>query len=150
MIIVKCHHCKGRGYFRTLDDQWNCAVCGGKGAFINGQTGRVFTSLREANAARQVLWNGGEHKSNGPLYAATELAGEVGELCNVVKKLEREKRGLAGSRATRGQLEDEIGDVLICLDLLASEYGVDINVAAGRKFNKTSEKLGFPVAMEDV
>ena len=49
---------------------------------------RFFSSLTTANKARQVLWNKGEGKTNGPLYAATELAGEVGEVCNVVKKLE--------------------------------------------------------------
>lgn len=105
-----------------------------------------FRSLTEANKARQVLWNKGG-ATNGPLYAATELAGEVGEVCNVVKKLEREARGLVGSRATLADLEDEIGDVLICVSLLALEYGIDPDVCAARKFNKTSRKLGFPVLM---
>lgn len=108
---------------------------------------QYHVGIRAANAARQVLWNGAEGKTTGPLYAATELAGEVGEVCNIVKKLERETRGLVGSRATVKQLEDEIGDVFICLDLLASEYGIDVMVAAARKFNKTSEKLGFPIRM---
>lgn len=103
-----------------------------------------FTSLRAANAARQKLWGSA---SQGPLYRAVELAGEVGELCNVVKKLEREKLGLVGSRATKEQLEDELGDGLICLSLLALEYGIDLDAAAARKFNKTSEKLGFPIFM---
>ena len=104
----------------------------------------AFVSLHKANAARQKLWGGA---LQGPLYRATELAGEVGELCNVVKKLERERLGLPGSRATREQLEDELGDALICLSLLALEYDVDMDAAAARKFNKTSDKMGFPIKM---
>lgn len=109
---------------------------------------KVFNNLHSANKARQVLWNKGTG-TNGPLYAATELAGEVGEVCNVVKKLEREKRGLVGSRSTVADLEDELGDVLICVNLLALEYGIDPERAAARKFNKTSRKLGFPVLMDE-
>lgn len=107
---------------------------------------QYHVGIHAANAARQVLWNG-EGQTNGPLYSAVELAGEVGEVCNVVKKLEREARGKVGSRSSVAKLEEEIGDVLICLDLLASEYGLDIMVAAARKFNKTSEELSFPIRM---
>lgn len=105
---------------------------------------QTFATLREANAHRQKIWNatrGGA--SNGPLYAGVELAGELGELLNVIKKLEREARGLPGSRATREQLREEIGDVAICLDLLASEFGEDVETCAALKFNKTSATLGF-------
>lgn len=105
---------------------------------------QTFATLREANSTRQKLWNatrGGA--SNGALYAGVELAGELGELLNVIKKLEREARGLPGSRASRAQLREEIGDVAICLDLLASEFGEDVETCAALKFNKTSETLGF-------
>jgi NTP pyrophosphatase (non-canonical NTP hydrolase) len=107
---------------------------------------RIFHSLHVANAERQKLWGGG---SQGPLYRATELAGEIGEVCNIVKKLERERLGLVGSRATLEQLADELGDGLICLSLLALEYGIDLDAAAARKFNKTSDKLGFPIKVSD-
>jgi len=77
------------------------------------------------------------------LFIATEFGGESGEVQNVVKKLEREARGLRGSRATVDQLADEIGDVLICLDSLARCYGIDLEQATARKFNKTSDANGF-------
>lgn len=147
MAVHPCPDCGGRGYFRDLEDQWSCSRCKGAGS-LNGETPvHVYESLRAANQHRQTLWSGGENKTNGPLYAATELAGEVGEVCNVVKKLEREARGLPGSRTTLEKLEEEIGDVLICVDLLAIEYGIDPFAAAAKKFNKTSEALNFPVLM---
>ena len=100
-----------------------------------------FATLAEANKARQLVWGGDKQ---GPLYRAVELGGEVGEVLNVVKKLEREKMELPGSRATVADLEDELGDAVICIELLAAKYGIDTQRAAAIKFNKTSEKLGFP------
>src|SRR6185312_713091 len=72
-----------------------------------------FKSLREANAARQLEWDSGG-KLDG-LFKATELGGEVGEALNVVKKLERERMGLPGSRDTIEHLGQELADVLICV-----------------------------------
>lgn len=102
----------------------------------------VYATLREANIARQKLWG-----SKGAMFQAVELAGEMGEALNVVKKLERERLGQAGSRATIQDLADELGDVQICLDLIAASYGIDMDRATAEKFNKTSEKMGFPVKL---
>ncbi|ARQ01906.1 MazG-like family protein [Pseudorhodoplanes sinuspersici] len=76
-----------------------------------------FTTLRAANRARQHEWD-----KNGGIsieYRCNELAGEMGEACNVIKKLERERLGIRGSRATVGQLAEELADVVICVDLIA-------------------------------
>lgn len=80
----------------------------------------------------------------GIMFDALELGGEVGELLNVVKKLEREDRGWRGSRATDHDFADECADVLICLDKLARRKGVDLVAATIAKFNATSEKVGLP------
>lgn len=101
-----------------------------------------LTRLRRANTARLTAWEDGNKAD--PLFHAAELGGEVGELLNVVKKLHREAMGWRGSRATNGDLAEEIGDVLICLDKLAAQYGIDIEEATTAKFNKTSEKVGLP------
>ena len=98
-------------------------------------------TLRSANIARQVEWD-----QDGQItasYRGNELAGEVGEACNVIKKLERERLGILGSRATVGELADELADVLICADLIAMHYGIDLEAAVARKFNATSEKVGL-------
>lgn len=83
-----------------------------------------FSTLREANVARQAEWDPGSHASNIE-WRVTELGGELGELCNILKKLHRERCGMPGSRATQQQLTEELADVVICLDLLAMEKGID-------------------------
>lgn len=102
----------------------------------------VYETLREANIARQAEWT-----SNGAVlslsFAGNELAGEVGEVCNVIKKLDREALGLPGSRDTVEHLSEELADVLICVDLIAMRFGIDTDQAVARKFNATSEKVGL-------
>ena len=97
--------------------------------------------LRDANAARQSEWD-----LDGKItisYRAVELAGEVGELCNLIKKLERERLGLRGSRTTKQDVADELADIVICTDLLAMDLGIDLEEAIVRKFNATSEKYNL-------
>jgi NTP pyrophosphatase (non-canonical NTP hydrolase) len=98
--------------------------------------------LRRANSARLAAWEEGNKAD--PLFHATELGGEVGELLNIAKKLHREAMGWRGSRATEDDLAEEIGDVLICLDKLAAQFGIDIAEATAAKFNATSDKVGLP------
>ncbi len=104
------------------------------------------TSLREANIARQAEWDGDDKIT--PAYRGNEMAGEVGEACNVIKKLERERFGIAGSRATVSDLADELADVVICADLIAMQYGVDLEAAVVRKFNATSGKVGLKTRLQ--
>lgn len=100
-----------------------------------------YTSLRAANAARQLEWDADNQITAA--YRGNELAGEVGEACNVIKKLERERMGIRGSKASVAELADELADVLICADLIALHYGIDLEAAVARKFNATSEKVGL-------
>jgi NTP pyrophosphatase (non-canonical NTP hydrolase) len=109
--------------------------------FSRGHIGLDLRTLRTANETRQKEWD----KEGGidACYRATELAGEVGEALNVVKKLERERRGIRGSRDTVPHLGEELADVVICLDLLALEYGIDLSTVVRQKFNATSKKVGL-------
>lgn len=100
-----------------------------------------LTDLRSANQRRQKEWD--KDNQIDAAYRGNELAGEVGEACNVLKKLERERRGIAGSRATVQQLREELADVIICVDLVAMMYDIDLGDAVRRKFNATSEKIGL-------
>lgn len=101
----------------------------------------TFETLREANAARQAEWDAGNQLTLA--YRGNEMAGEVGEACNVIKKLERERLGIKGSRATLGQLAEELADVVICADLIAMAAGIDLDAAVAAEFNATSEKVGL-------
>lgn len=76
----------------------------------------TYSTLREANLARQKEWDAGNQISVD--YRCNELGGEIGEACNVIKKLERERLGIRGSRATIVQLAEELADGVICIDLL--------------------------------
>lgn len=82
---------------------------------------RNFLTLREANSARQAEWD--PTKQIDLDWRMNELAGEVGESCNVLKKLHRFRFGLPGSRATKDDLADELADVIICLDLVLMAAG---------------------------
>lgn len=103
-------------------------------------------TLRSANAARQAEW--GKDDRLTAAYRGNELAGEVGEACNIIKKLERERLGIRGSRATVEQLAEELADVVICVDLIAMFYGLDLDEAIARKFNATSEKVGLATRLQ--
>ena len=100
-----------------------------------------FFDLHEANKARHAEWD-----KDGKLtlsYRGNELAGEVGEACNVIKKIERERLNIRGSRDTLEHLAEELADVIICVDLICLFEGIDLAVAVRKKFNATSEKVGL-------
>lgn len=101
-----------------------------------------FDDLRKANIERQAAWC--PEQAPDLSFRGNELAGEVGEVCNVIKKLERERLGWRGSRDTVEHLAEELADVVICADLCALSAGIDLEAAVVAKFNATSEKVGLP------
>lgn len=109
----------------------------------------TFDDLRAANIARQEHWGGSDNWTLADWSNA--LAGEVGEACNVVKKIRRPQLGTVGNSSDAAtyyeQLETEIGDVLIYLDLLAKAAGMELSTCVMRAFNEKSEKLGMPVRL---
>lgn len=71
-------------------------------------------------------------------YLVIALAGEVGELANVHKKMLREGISPERSQAMLAQLIDELGDVLWYVAALADNLGVDletVNVVNTEKLN---------------
>jgi NTP pyrophosphatase (non-canonical NTP hydrolase) len=105
----------------------------------------MLENLRIANQKRQLEWDGDNQLSL--TYQGNELAGECGEACNVIKKLERERLGLRGSRATLQDLADELADVVIVADLIAARMGINLAQAVIDKFNATSAKYGLETRM---
>lgn len=109
----------------------------------------TFSDLRKANLDRQAYWGGSENWTLADWSNA--VAGEVGEACNVVKKLRRPQLGTVGNdhqpEVYTKQLEAEIGDVLIYLDLLANAAGLDLATCVSRSFNEKSDKLNMPVRL---
>jgi NTP pyrophosphatase (non-canonical NTP hydrolase) len=83
-------------------------------------------------------------------YWTTALAGEVGELCNMIKKMQRvEKGGMDGGSSysakniTKEMLKEEIGGIAIYLDLLASLLDISLEDAIIDTFNNKSAMYGF-------
>lgn len=107
-------------------------------------------SIREmqaVNAARSARWMAGSPGWT-TLEIAGELAGEVGELANVCKKLRRSEMGVPGNKVSDEDLlvqaRSEMADVFIVLMLTASKLGVDLHEAVRDTFNAKSEQMGFP------
>lgn len=100
-----------------------------------------FENLRYANVQRNKEWD--PDNKIGASFRGLELAGEAGELCNDIKKMERERMGLPGSRCSLYELACEIADVQITLDLVAMHYNIDIGEAVRLVFNAKSEEHGF-------
>lgn len=100
-----------------------------------------FNNLRVANQTRQQEWPGNDQIDIA--FRAIEVAGEAGEVAEAVKKYLRAQRGIKGSTASIQDIADEVGDLIIALDLLADDLGISISKSVAGKFNKTSEKYGL-------
>ena len=114
-----------------------------------------FSELRETSLQRCQRWHPGglQEWSLSDWFTAT--MGELGEAANIAKKLNRIRDGAQGYAAhetedfLREQLADELADVQIYLDILAASEGIDLGLATARKFNKTSDKVGFPERLNE-
>lgn len=106
-----------------------------------------FEMLREANIARQLEWPGNEKCDLA--FRAIEFSEEAGEVAGAIKKYLRGQRGIAGSKMTIGDIADEMGDVLVSLDLVAGMLGINLAKAAANKFNATSEKVGLQTRLPE-
>lgn len=136
---VRCMGC-GQIDEPSCHDNALCPLTSGPNQLI-----ATYTTLRAANAARQAEWDPGKQISLS--YRGNEMGGECGEAQNVIKKLERERLGIRGSRATVADLGSELADVVICADLIALAEGIDLDQAVADKFNATSEKVGLSVRL---
>lgn len=63
------------------------------------------------------------------------LAGETGELCNIIKKIRR------GDDIDVKEAGKELADIVIYADLIASQLGLDLSECIVQKFNEVSERV---------
>jgi NTP pyrophosphatase (non-canonical NTP hydrolase) len=122
------------------------------------QDANIFFTLREANTNRQKEWDPKGQISHS--FRGNEVAGELGEalekilallelsiavgrLSNQIKKFDRAQMNLVGGINDTTPIAEELGDVQICLDLVALALGIDLENAAKVKFNKSSVKMGL-------
>lgn len=99
-----------------------------------------FSQLREANVARCEKHF---HKLNS--WSSTDwacaLAGEVGELCNFIKKARR------GQNIPQQEFAKEIADIQCYLDLLAASMDIDLAQATIDKFNEVSDRKNSKIRL---
>lgn len=110
----------------------------------------TFNEFRQANRERCLRWHphGIESWSNSDWLVA--IMGELGELASLIKMRNRERDGLTGNKfsPTDEQIEQESADVFTYLDLFCERNGIDLGMAAARKFNEVSDRCGFPDRIE--
>ncbi len=108
----------------------------------------TFDRLRAANVERCNASFGRHMEEWTPNDWATALAGEVGELCNELKKLRRGDDSTPEALASRHEaIRHEAADVACYLDLLCARMGIDLGAAVREKFNAVSVRRGSPVRL---
>jgi len=92
----------------------------------------TFKQLRKANSKR--CDTAFDCASWSPLEWGGAMSGEVGETCNLLKKLKRDKN------IPIKDIAHEIADVVVYADLLAYKLGIDLGEAIREKFNIVSKR----------
>lgn len=88
-----------------------------------------------------------------PSQWSNAMAGEVGEACNITKKMDRiwpanqfkqswNKPEDSRMDVLNERLKRELGDVVIYADLLASRQGMTLEECVRTAFNEKSEEIG--------
>jgi NTP pyrophosphatase (non-canonical NTP hydrolase) len=116
-------------------------------------TGLTFNTLRGGNTARlpEFRNNRGEvahSQADGSDWSLndwmTACLGELGEAANVLKKV---RRGDLTLDEARPLLRQEFADVVIYLDILSKQAGIDLGEAVMLTFNAKSVKVGSRVRL---
>jgi NTP pyrophosphatase (non-canonical NTP hydrolase) len=112
----------------------------------------TFRKLREANLARisndkyvkcQTEWT--------TAHWLQALVGEIGELANILKKVDRgdyDGMSRVALLALAKDVSYELADIQTYLDILALKLEVDLGAATIEKFNIVSERVGSDVRLE--
>jgi NTP pyrophosphatase (non-canonical NTP hydrolase) len=106
----------------------------------------TFQKLKAANRKRSPEFGNTIEEWTLPEWG-NALAGETGELCNIIKKVHRGDFNIDNA-STKQMLADEAADVAIYLDLLCQRAGIDLENAIVNKFNYTSAKIHSEVRIE--
>ena len=68
------------------------------------------------------------------LFFGTAIAGEVGELCNFIKKERRDKTDFSQ------EIAEECADIIAYISVFAEKRGIDLGQAVTDKFNEVSRR----------
>lgn len=104
--------------------------------------------ISRINLERALVWHKSGLEDWSPAEWGNAAAGEMGELCNVLKKLLRHDMGINQANGlSREQLvkmaAQEIGDTFLYLNLIAQRLDLDMYDCVRDTFNRVSEREGF-------
>jgi NTP pyrophosphatase (non-canonical NTP hydrolase) len=74
-------------------------------------------------------------------YPTLGLAGEAGEVANIVKKIQRDHAGVINDDI-KDKLKDELGDVLWYISACADELGLTLGEIAAYNVDKLARRHG--------
>lgn len=114
----------------------------------------TFNEVSKTNLSRALEWHPGGLEEWSPAEWGNATAGEMGELCNVLKKILRVDSGIQqASGLTRDELRvmaaQEIGDTFLYLDLIAQRLGLNTYECVRDTFNRVSLREGFPQRLDE-
>lgn len=122
-----------------------------------GTNGLTFRTLRDGNIKRLPLF---KRKDGKPAHMKPDgsdwspaawlqaVIGELGEYANLRKKVERGDFPQHDMPVVLNKLGSELADVVIYLDLLASQLGIDLGEAVMTTWNKKAADLGIPMYLD--
>ncbi len=116
--------------------------------------GYEFSKVSAVNLERSNIWHPDGLESWSYSDWACAMAGEAGEVCNAIKKLNRYRDGMRQKRLVSARDADirhqliadvamELGDTFLYLDLLAQRLGLNIEECIVKTFNRVSVREGF-------
>jgi NTP pyrophosphatase (non-canonical NTP hydrolase) len=68
-------------------------------------------------------------------------AGEVGEACNLIKKLRR------GDKIDINEIGKELADIVTYVDHIANALNLDLGECVRAKFNEVSDRVNSPIKL---
>lgn len=112
----------------------------------------TFQKLAETNYDRATTWHPGGLSEWTVSDWAVAMAGECGEICDAVKKLNRLEIDLhsnnvrqpADREAAVKAIAQEIGDTLVYMDLLAQRLDLNLEDCVRDTFNRISVRENLP------
>ena len=100
---------------------------------------RPFTLDEYQQSASRTAVYPARNQFHGILYTSVALAGEVGEFCNLVKKVARNHDGVPPLEMIEA-MSEELGDVLWYVSQAAVELGLSLDQIAVENLAKLSRR----------
>jgi NTP pyrophosphatase (non-canonical NTP hydrolase) len=137
----KCKKCGGKGFYIDENNDDIVTICNPcwirncNDSMAKNKTPLTFARFQETNVSRSKSDIKHSYQWSSMEWGCA-LAGEVGELCNFLKKISR------GDKIPKKHLAHEISDIMTYLGLLANNLDIDLENAIIEKFNIVSKRWG--------